>query len=580
MRRGKSPQNINEELNKMRRLMNFDISQNSHDVLSESIIEKSVLTEQLNKYKNYKIINQKEVSGKESRAYGGIYGGDEIGEILQGVINFSENGKKFLQYTQKFSDWNNKTEVIKLLNTLISNELVRVEEIIDGKSAYEKSLQAQEKARQRQTYDGEDAMFAPKLRGRGDKKGKVDLSATVAEKRIAYFKTKGLNIPGITDDWADLNMGTEAGLSGGNINIFKEPEPDPTDDPDTDPDPVSIDINFKLSDPYVFDSVELSDKGKNQYRKFLKIYNKTKKENSDKWIDYINFLKSKSPLYLNAFSSKDGNPNTIIAKKESTTTKTYEDCRVSGGRSRESYDKCLSVARAKEMVKRLETDIPELKGVFTPVGKGYKISSNSWTEGKTNHNSKNTANDRYFNVESWPTYTYETETVDDEKEIEKEEDLDILFDVKEHPRGLKAAGEWRIGKELGIGNQIVRFWKAENDQNILVLIDDIDNIFDSLGIDIKSKIHTYYGFREGGLNGQYKFKVTLNDEGVTAYVPDGPLFFKGWQNISDPQQDITIGVGTEYHRAIVKIKDPFLEIGWVNFIVDNNPNRRGRYIKS
>ena len=45
MRRGKSPQNINEELNKMRRLMNFDISQNSHDVLSESNIEKSVLSE-------------------------------------------------------------------------------------------------------------------------------------------------------------------------------------------------------------------------------------------------------------------------------------------------------------------------------------------------------------------------------------------------------------------------------------------------------------------------------------------------------------------------------------------------------
>ena len=51
MRRGKSPQNINEEVNKMRRLMNFDISQNSHDVLSESNIEKSVLSEQLNKYK-------------------------------------------------------------------------------------------------------------------------------------------------------------------------------------------------------------------------------------------------------------------------------------------------------------------------------------------------------------------------------------------------------------------------------------------------------------------------------------------------------------------------------------------------
>lgn len=52
MRRGKSPQNINEEVNKMRRLMNFDISQNSHDVLSEQninsieLFEKQTLLEQ------------------------------------------------------------------------------------------------------------------------------------------------------------------------------------------------------------------------------------------------------------------------------------------------------------------------------------------------------------------------------------------------------------------------------------------------------------------------------------------------------------------------------------------------------
>ena len=280
MRRGKSPQNINEEVNKMRRLMNFDISQNSHDVLSESNIEKTVLSEQLSKYKNYKIINQKNLSGKEIRSVGNIFVGDEIGEIKQGVINFSENGKKFLQYTQRFTDWDNETEVIKLLNSLISNELVMIKEISDGESAYDKNLKAQERESQIQKFDGEDAMFAPKLRGRGDKKGTVDLSAEQAEKRIAYFKTKGLNIPGITSDWADLIMGIKAKL-GGNINIFKEPEP--TDDPDPDFDPVSIDINFKLSDPYVFDSVKLSDKGERQYQNFLNIYNETKEDNSDKW---------------------------------------------------------------------------------------------------------------------------------------------------------------------------------------------------------------------------------------------------------------------------------------------------------
>ena len=43
-------------------------------------------------------------------------------------------------------------------------------------------------------------------------------------------------------------------------------------------------------------------------------------------------------------------------------------------------------------------------------------------------------------------------------------------------------GEWKIGKELGIGNQVVRFWKAKNSENMLVLMDELVSIFDSLGI--------------------------------------------------------------------------------------------------
>jgi hypothetical protein len=43
-----TPKGLNEELTKMRKLMNFDISENSHDVLSENFIKKSVITEQSN----------------------------------------------------------------------------------------------------------------------------------------------------------------------------------------------------------------------------------------------------------------------------------------------------------------------------------------------------------------------------------------------------------------------------------------------------------------------------------------------------------------------------------------------------
>ena len=40
-----TPKGLNEELMKMRKLMDFDISENSHDVLSESNVEESILEE-------------------------------------------------------------------------------------------------------------------------------------------------------------------------------------------------------------------------------------------------------------------------------------------------------------------------------------------------------------------------------------------------------------------------------------------------------------------------------------------------------------------------------------------------------
>ena len=40
-----TPKNLNEEIMKMRKLMNFNISENSHNVLSENVINESVITE-------------------------------------------------------------------------------------------------------------------------------------------------------------------------------------------------------------------------------------------------------------------------------------------------------------------------------------------------------------------------------------------------------------------------------------------------------------------------------------------------------------------------------------------------------
>ncbi len=580
-----------EEQKRMRELMGFAYEDNSHNVLSEEIINLSILNEQLSRKKNYQIMLQDLVNGKETQQYRLPGLGEKMGEILKGDITFNDEGKRYIVFKYKLEggnyDLDDTTNKTKILNDLINNELVLIEvfktdeDIMNdsnNSSAYDKHMEMMEREKEAQYYNEDDrAMYAPRLRGRNVKKGTVDLSAEVAEKRCAYFKTKGLNIPGITEKWADLILGTMAGSAGNTVRRNDVPEPDPKPTP-TPPDPVNIDINFKLSDPFKYDSIILSDKGENQYQSFLENYQIIKKENSDKWGNYIEFLKSKSPIYLNAFSSKDGDPDKLIADSKSETTKTYESCRKSGGRTRESYDKCLSQARAKEMVRRLVEDIPELNGVFTPYGGGYKISSNSWTPNSTNHSNKNTIGDRYFEVAKWPSYNYTETPEPDNKEEEKEKEIE-LFDVFKHPQGLEPAGEWEIGKEMGIGNQVIPFWDAKNNKNILVLYDQLIDVFDTAGVDMNKKIYQYFGFGGGGLNGKYRFKVKVSDQGVIAEnVIDGPLVFKGWSDKSDAQQDVTRGAQTNWYRAVRKTKDPFTEIGWINFMLKNNENRRGQAI--
>jgi hypothetical protein len=42
-----TPKSLNEELNRMKRLMSFEVDENSHDVLSENFVKKSTISEQV-----------------------------------------------------------------------------------------------------------------------------------------------------------------------------------------------------------------------------------------------------------------------------------------------------------------------------------------------------------------------------------------------------------------------------------------------------------------------------------------------------------------------------------------------------
>jgi len=83
MRRGKSPQNINEELNKMKRLMSFSINENSHDSLAEENFNKST------EVKN--ILLEKGLNKIESQRLNESV--DFFGEDKYFLMIFKKNGK-------------------------------------------------------------------------------------------------------------------------------------------------------------------------------------------------------------------------------------------------------------------------------------------------------------------------------------------------------------------------------------------------------------------------------------------------------------------------------------------------------
>ena len=78
-----TPKGLNEELMKMRKLMDFDISENSHDVLSESNVEKSIL------------LNEGKLKGNSEVKKGMV----EFVSYNEPIGNF-RNKKMFPQYTR------------------------------------------------------------------------------------------------------------------------------------------------------------------------------------------------------------------------------------------------------------------------------------------------------------------------------------------------------------------------------------------------------------------------------------------------------------------------------------------------
>jgi hypothetical protein len=274
----------------------------------------------------------------------------------------------------------------------------------------------------------------PELEGKTEKSGNANVANTemapdLGVAPIAFFENDGMFPEYDKKKIIYLMRVVEAGFKGQKFDYAPYTPPTPEEPEEK---VASLTIDFDLTDPFVFDRPILETVGETDYQRFLEDI-KIKKENFiDDWDNYVTFLKSRaaqSPIYIKGYASIDGDPEKIVANTKTSTT-TYAPCRVSGGRTRESYDKCLAQARANYIVKRIEKDIPEFKGIFTPLGVGQTRSFKDagWPDDGVTR--ADTAPNRRFVLDNLPVYD-KSKVVplpsDEDKKTEEPKKVDVNF---------------------------------------------------------------------------------------------------------------------------------------------------------
>ena len=158
---------------------------------------------------------------------------------------------------------------------------------------------------------------------------------------------------------------------------------------------VSISFGEKeISDPFVIGKSKLKDEAKLKLDEFVNSVNDFKTEYGDEaFTKYIEFLNSKKPINVDGYASRDSDP-----------TKLY-----SNGKTAAVNDQELSQARAQVIVDYLETAIPEMAGILTPVGHGQTTihggPESGWRATEPNDPTKFGVNRRF--VINIPDFSYD-----------------------------------------------------------------------------------------------------------------------------------------------------------------------------
>jgi hypothetical protein len=161
---------------------------------------------------------------------------------------------------------------------------------------------------------------------------------------------------------------------------------------------VSIDIKLEITDPFIFDSTELTTTGTEKLNDFItQIKNVKLKYGEKTYNEYIQFLKT-SGITVTTSSSIDEDPNGITADSNNPNTKTLLACREPGGITRKEYNMCLSKERAAAIITKLNSSLTDLTGNFipNPIGETDQFDMGAkWPEVKDN---KLTAKNRILDI--------------------------------------------------------------------------------------------------------------------------------------------------------------------------------------
>lgn len=283
----------------------------------------------------------------------------------------------------------------------------------------------------------------------------------------------------------------------------------------------TISISFgekEISDPFVIGKSELKDEAKLKLNEFVTSVNDFKTEYGDEALTkYIEFLNSQKPINVDGYASRDSNPD-----------KVYRN-----GKTAAVNDQELSQARSQVIVDYLETAIPEMAGILTPVGHGqtdkFGGPESGWRAEGPNDPTKFGVNRRF--VINIPDFSYdkselvspETTSTWSRQETDKTGVRPTVKDERGRPIRYKTAA--------AAGKSIEREFASQNEIDLANKIYETD-LGDVVSADLAGKKLRHYKDPNG-------FLIVSKEEmeKVKDYIP---IMTPGSLNgISDPVTTVT-----------------------------------------